>query len=145
MRNKKAQGLSTNTIILLILGIMVLVFLIIGFSVGFGKLAPFLSKNNVDSIATSCEISCNTGATASFAFCFQVRDLKADDVELNKVTCNYLAEKQTKYGIEQCPAISCNAVFVDLLDGESLEGKCADNLGKTVQVLVGDTLESVDC
>ncbi len=138
--NKKAQGLSTNTIILLILGVIVLIVLVLGFTVGWGKIAPFLSGDNVDAIANSCEVSCST--TSTFGFCFQSRDLKAGDTELKGVTCNYLAETQSKYGVSNCPAVTCEVSIVD-----SLENICdnPENQGKTFQALVGNTLESVDC
>ena len=138
MINKKGQGLSTTTIILLILGILVLVFLIIGFTTGFGKLAPFLSKNNAGSISTACEISCNTGE--KFGFCSESRDLSADGVKIDDVTCNYLAEKESKYGIELCPEISCDEDPAD-----SKEEVCgdSDNAGKTFQVVIDNALKII--
>ena len=54
--DKKGQELSTTTVILLILAVLVLVFLILGFSVGWSKINPFLSKSNVDSISDACNI-----------------------------------------------------------------------------------------
>lgn len=142
--SKKGQGMSTNAIILIILGIVVLVVLILGFTVGFGKIAPFLSGNNVDNIVTACSASCATAST--YDFCFAKRDLKSDDSELNSVTCNYLSKEQTKYGIEACAQISCgDVVFVQANSVEELQGFCENNSGKTVQSLIEDTLESVDC
>lgn len=143
--NKRGQEMSTTTIILLVLGVLILVILILGFTIGWSKFAPFLSKNNVNTIVNSCGTSCSTGD--SFAFCFNVKDLNADDVKLKSVTCNYLAQKQAKYGIKECSAISCDVTYVDLKAGEKLQDKCKDtaNAGKTIQALVGDTLQSVDC
>ena len=137
--NKRGQGLSTNTVILLILGIFVLVFLILGFTIGWGKIVPFLSKNNVDSVVNSCDVSCSTAS--KYGFCSQPRDLKTDDGELKDVTCNYLAKKQKAYGVEQCLSFSCDVVLLDTMPKDP----CSGNEGKTVQVLVDNVLNSTLC
>ena len=54
MKNKKAQEFSTNTIILIILGIVVLVVLIIGFSFGWEKVAPWLSQDKFTIYEQEC-------------------------------------------------------------------------------------------
>ena len=90
--NKKGQELSTTTIILLILAVLVLVFLILGFSVGWSKINPFLSKSNVDSISDACNIACSTNQ--NYAFCSQPRDLRAEDAKLKEVNCNFYLEIQ---------------------------------------------------
>jgi len=56
--DKRGQGLSTNAIILIILGVVVLAVLIIGFTMGWDTIAPWLSKDNVQNIVTSCETAC---------------------------------------------------------------------------------------
>ena len=64
MKNKKAQGLSTNAIVLIILGIIFLVVLIIGFSFGWEKIAPWLPQDEFNIIKDECrnetkiEITC---------------------------------------------------------------------------------------
>lgn len=102
MLNKKGQGMSTNTIILLILGLAVLIVLILGFTMGWSKLAPFLSSSNVDTIATACETSCSLGST--YDYCTAPRVLK--DVEGNeiKASCAVLAGESSlnQYGIKSC-------------------------------------------
>ena len=145
INNKRGQGLSTSTTILLILGVVILVVLILGFTMGWNKVAPWISKNNVDSVMNSCEIACSQNSI--YGYCSWARDLKLEDKKkIEGVTCNFLAEKQTQYGIEKCPEIVCeDIVFVELASGEKLEDKCTDNKGKTVQALIGDTLESYSC
>ena len=44
--NKKGQGLSINAIILIVLGIVVLVFLILGFALGWGNLRDKVFSSN---------------------------------------------------------------------------------------------------
>jgi len=121
MKNKRGQELSTNTIILVILGIIVLVILVLGFTLGWNKVFPFIfSTNNVETIKTSCAAACATNN--EYAYCSQERTLKAEDLPAGpdgkvpkevKNTCNFFANDPNgdgylKYGIEKCPAISCN-------------------------------------
>ncbi len=111
MQNKRGQGMSTNTIILLILGIVVLVVLILGFTMGWSKIAPWISSNNVDTIVTACEASCTIGS--QYDFCTFERDLKADDlpgdVKSVKNTCQFFATEEGYgvYGISECAGIVC--------------------------------------
>jgi len=101
--NKRGQGLSVNAIILIVLGVVVLAVLVVGFTVGWQKILPFVSTNNVDTLVTTCGIACSTNS--QFGFCINKRDLKAGDVSIKDVTCNYLAEEQKKYGVASCGSI----------------------------------------
>ena len=58
--------MSTTTIILLILGVIVLVVLILGFTIGWNKIVPWISSNNVNTIVTSCDAACATGDKYGF-------------------------------------------------------------------------------
>jgi hypothetical protein len=97
---KRGQGLSTNSIILLILGIVVLVMLIAGFTMGWGKIAPWISKNNVDTIVKSCASSCSTNS--AYDYCVMERELK--DEKANKViaSCYALSLSHSDYKIGKC-------------------------------------------
>ena len=103
--NKRGQGLSVNAIILIVLGVVVLAVLIFGFTVGFGKILPFISSgNNVDTIVNSCDTACATNSV--YGFCTQERTLKAEDLpEDLKETCYKLSTDHTKYGIDGCSAL----------------------------------------
>jgi hypothetical protein len=103
-KGKRGQGLSTNAIILIVLGVVVLAVLIIGFTMGWKNIAPWLSSNNVDTIVSQCKTSCTTNS--EYNYCSQKRELKAEET-LEDVTCFYLSEKQTKYGVDKCPSIEC--------------------------------------
>jgi len=106
MLDKRGQGLSTNAIILIILGVIILVLLIVGFTVGWDKIAPFLKTNNVENIKTSCGVACTTGST--YEFCTQNRTLKAEGVRLEDKTCFELNNTAyPEYGIEACSSITC--------------------------------------
>lgn len=142
----KGQGLSVNAIILIVLGIVVLVVLILGFTMGWEKIAPWISGNNVENIVTACNVACNT--QSQYDFCTAPRDLKADDAELKDVTCYYLAKKQTKYGINSCAGIPCSNVVLSDTPAQNVDSiNCDDNAGKTVYALSSDgkTLLSKDC
>ena len=103
IENKRGQGLSTNAIILIILGVIVLVVLVIGFTMGWDKIAPWISTDNVDTIKTQCEVACSTNSV--YDYCTKTRDLKAGEVEEIDKTCKDLSE--LSYGIGACSSIIC--------------------------------------
>ncbi len=146
-KNRKAQELSTTTVILLILAVLVLVFLILGFSVGWSKINPFLSKSNVDSISDACNIACSTNQ--NYAFCSQPRDLKAEDSKLKGVTCNFLSGNsvlKTKYNLAECASISCNQVLSSATTEDSAKTDCSEKTaGTIIQYLEGETLKTYTC
>jgi len=128
INNKRGQGLSTNAIILIILGVVILVVMILGFMMGWGQLRDRLFKsNNVDTIAKACETACTTNS--KYEFCSEKRELKAENVKLKDVTCYYLSEKQVSYGIVPCNSITCDVVFD--------QAECA--LGKFLQTFDSNT------
>ena len=145
--NKRGQELSTTTVILLILAVLVLVFLILGFSVGWSKINPFLSKSNVDSISDACNIACSTNQ--NYAFCSQPRDLRAEDDKLKGVTCNFLSGNQnlkTKYSVTECPTIACNQILSSATTEGGAKSDCAEkSIGDVVQYLEADMLKTYVC
>ncbi len=109
MQNKRGQELSTSTIILIILGLAVLVILVIGFTVGWQKILPWLSSNNVDTIVNQCQAACTTAN--AYGFCGMNRTLKADDLPGgNKEaigTCFTFSNDTAydMYGVGECPSL----------------------------------------
>jgi hypothetical protein len=110
MENKRGQGLSTNTIILLILGLVILVVLILGFTLGWNKIFPFLSGNNVQAIVNDCEMACAT--QAKYDFCSSLRILNDGTTKIPNVNCYELStnEDYAIYGIKPCPALASECV-----------------------------------
>ncbi|MEK6898036.1 MAG: hypothetical protein AABX28_01615 [Nanoarchaeota archaeon] len=102
--DKKGQELSTNTIILIILGLVVMALLIFGFIIGWDKVLPFIQTNNVKSIVSACQAACAT--QSQYDFCTVKRELKAETV-IKEVTCNELATNPTYtvYGVNKCPSL----------------------------------------
>jgi len=122
--DKKAQGLSTNTIILIILGIVVLVVLILGFTMGWANIAGWITpSNNVQSLVDKCTISCNTNQ--KFSYCFEKKDLKSEDENIKDTTCYILSTQRSLYGVGSCPSIDCGIFETedDALNSCSSEGE----------------------
>jgi hypothetical protein len=126
MLNKRGQGLSTTAIILIILGVIILVVLIIGFTMGWENIAFWVPSDNVDTISSQCSIACTTQST--YDFCTRTRELKASDLPLEdgtrpkKVTksCNDLAHlinaDNVTYGIEDCPGLCLTEIYIWVVD-----------------------------
>jgi len=129
--NKRGQGLSTNAIILIILGVVVLVVLIAGFSIGWGALKDRLigTKSNVDTISQACVTACSTNSV--YDYCNMKRELRDEDGKaLKNVTCYYLSENMPKYGIAKCSSVDCASIV-------QLEKSCAaatTDKGKVSQI-----------
>jgi hypothetical protein len=113
MLNKRGQGLSTNAIVLIVLGVVVLVILIIGFTIGWGNIAPWLSSDNVDTIVNQCDAACST--TSKYDFCTKERTLRAEKEEID-TTCAIFSvvEMYSKYGVSSCPSIDCGLACGDI-------------------------------
>ncbi|MGY4884677.1 MAG: hypothetical protein ACP5NZ_03830 [Nanobdellota archaeon] len=111
MINKKAQGMSISTIILLILGLVILVVLILGFTIGWKNMIPWLGGgNNLATVQQACTLACSKNS--QYDFCTVMRDVRDGDRDEFKATCNDLATKPTytsrQYGISACPGL-CTA------------------------------------
>ena len=110
MQNKRGQGLSTNAIILIVLGIFVLAILILGFTLGWGKLAPWINKPNVGDVVTSCNIACST--SNQYDFCSVNKTVKDGSNDEFEDTCfnlwNDTKYKDRNYGIQECPPVVCS-------------------------------------
>lgn len=115
-KNRRGQGLSVNAIILIVIGVIVLVILVLGFTIGWNKLLPLVASNNVQAIKTTCILACSTGN--EFDFCTQERTLRADGLPMGidgkvpkevQSTCNFFsaALDYEKFGIEACSSITC--------------------------------------
>jgi len=111
MISKRGQGLSTNAIVLIILAVVVLAVLVIGFTMGWDRLAPWLSTSNVDTIVTQCSVACATNAVNDY--CVTERTLKTSDLPDNQKsvqgTCKLFATNPafSLLNIEDCSASLC--------------------------------------
>lgn len=113
--NKRGQELSTNAIVLIILAVVVLVILIFGFTLGWNRIAPWISSGNVDTIVNQCGVACNT--KSAYGFCGEEVELKASDLpggdRVKKGTCYFFSKNKdyVKYGILSCPSIDCSPLL----------------------------------
>lgn len=114
LKNVKGQGLSTNAIILIILGVVVLAVLIVGFFFGWQTLLPWIQQDNVDTIISQCQVACTIGNT--YAFCGQERTLKAGGEEVPAITCYELSKPDSGYeiyGIDPCPQLQAECAALE--------------------------------
>ena len=116
MESKKAQNLSITTIILIILGVVVLVVLIIGFTKGWGSVKGFFTgggESDFQQVSSQCSIACATMDEISWC--------KERTLEGDSENCKFFANKYTS--IEGCPAMpEC------LTDTEAK--KCVEQIGE---------------
>jgi len=97
---KKASEVTIGTIIFIILGLIVLVILIYGFSTGWTNLWEKITgitggEENVQTIVQSCEIACAT--QSMYDYCTKVRTIRFKESEISYTitgTCNDLEEKK---------------------------------------------------
>lgn len=134
-KGKKGSELTLSTIIIIVLGIAVLVFLIFGFATGWtnlwNKITAYGGGNaNVDTIKQACILACSQNAVSTY--CATPQTVKFDDKTTLKGSCRNL--EGTKANIEPCP-ISCTTedlykqTCADLGGAPWQEKACAE--GKT--------------
>ena len=130
MNNKKGAQLAIGTIIMIILGLVVLVVVIYGFTVGWGNVTDKLfgitgGDVNVQSVIQSCELSCSIGS--SYDFCTRERDVVFEEGgDSEKMTCRTLSFKGI--GLDTCDKVSCPGgghICIDRWGGEIVSrGDC---------------------
>lgn len=107
MMNKKGQELSTNTIIMIILGLVVLVVLILGFTMGWDRFLPFISSNNIENLQTVCGSACATNN--EYNYCTSPKEVNDGVNDKFTSTCFNLSTQfpERNYGIDACSGITC--------------------------------------
>lgn len=120
--NKKGQELTLGTIILIVLGVLVLIFLIYGFSSGWSnlwkKIAGVEGKTNVDDIRSACELACSRGEASKYSYCQENRSVILSDnykgtwncksLETQQVFCKSEGDcKSEVVLLNKCSEISC--------------------------------------
>jgi hypothetical protein len=99
---KKRGDVTIGTLVSIVLAIVVIAFLVYGFSAGWsnlwGKIQGFGGgESNVDDIALACSLACQQNS--QYNYCEMERELITDDGKQGKVTCNLI---KGDYGIEDC-------------------------------------------
>ena len=144
---KRGQGLSVTTLILIVIGVLILVILILGFTIGWAKIFPFISPpNNVADVANKCRLACST--EAKFDYCSQTRDLSIEEgVTLGgkketkiEATCNDLSAIEA-LGIEGCSSLGCGAYSEERFakaECESIKGDIDEGSDRKIEYTGGD-------
>jgi len=106
--NKRGQGLSTNTIILIILGVLILVILILAFTGVFGDMGKYFKpSNNVKDIVNSCASQCSL--KDRYDFCNVNKTLKTEDAKYIGTCYTFsLSDEFKPVGVEPCAAVDCS-------------------------------------
>jgi hypothetical protein len=105
-RNKKAQDLSISTIILIILGVVVLVVLILGFTQGWNTVKVWFTgggTSEFQQISSQCSVAC--AANDQTSWCTE-RTITINDTASETATCEWFSAKYS--AIDECSAmITC--------------------------------------
>jgi len=145
MLRKRGQGLTTGTLLLIVLGIIVLVFLVYGFSVGWGNMFDRIinfggGNSNAATLASACQVACQ--AQDSYGYNQQRRELKLDNKVKLDVTCEMLESART-FTEEGCYMFS--GIVASLISGvveddcKALwDGECKVNGNSQIDVLQAD-------
>jgi len=126
MKDKKGLEIAIGTLVVIILAVLVLAFLIFGFTMGFGnirdKLFPFFSsKVNVDDVVRSCELACTS--QSKYDYCDKLREVTFVDngEKQSGITCLNLEETTDPISINGCKDSSGTDVVIN---GDLTLAKC---------------------
>lgn len=107
--NTRGQDLSIGTLILIVLGIVVLVLLILGFSMGwqdlFTKINIFSGGSNLESVAQACNLAAESQATITY--CEDFKKVK-DNGKTVYVNCEH-----SKIASSLRSTLSCSTPLAD--------------------------------
>lgn len=107
---KRGQGLSTNAIILIILGVVILAILIVGFAQGWNLFKEKINtEDNVNTIVQQCQTAC--ASSNIYDYCSRQLTLVAPDLpgDVKEVSrnCSYFATSADyqQYGVPLCGSL----------------------------------------
>jgi len=104
---KRGQGLSMSTLILIIIGVVILVVLIFGVTSGFGGIRGWLAPSgNVDKVVSECRAAC--ASNFEYGFCEEKRDVVFEDEKEVSFTCFTLWYLFWELGFERCEDVRCD-------------------------------------
>lgn len=131
MENRRGQGLSITTIVIIILAIVVLVFLVYGFSVGWNNLFDRVENigggaENVASIVQACSLACSTNS--QFDYCSVRREVTFGDDRDGTYNCKALEGMGVGLNCDTDPNTGCKEIKEPTKD--------EDNTGDTGQTYV---------
>jgi len=113
MKSKKGAEMTIGTIVIIIIALIVLVFLIVGFTMGWGNLTDKIKAligggSNVQTVVQGCQLACSS--SSAFDYCSKQRDVRFDDEAKDdlklKYTCYQMEAKNV--GLDACRGIDCS-------------------------------------
>ena len=134
MKEKKGD-MTIGTLIAIILGLVVLVLLIVGFTGGWNNFMDKLNifgggKSTLSDVEAACSLACSTGSKVDY--CSIKQNLQEGGYSV-KMTCNeleerkgsiYLGGEKITLGIEPCSAVDCG--IDDPLTNKKLNEYCEE-------------------
>ncbi len=85
--NKRGQELSIGTLVLIVLGIIVLVLLVLGFSIGWENLFSKIgitTGSDLSAMVASCKVAVAADSKVDFCAC---KNVKLSDGQPRKINC----------------------------------------------------------
>jgi|ETN02SMinimDraft_4_1059925.scaffolds.fasta_scaffold78742_2 hypothetical protein len=129
IKGKRGQELSVGTIILIVLGIAILVFLIWGFSVGWGNFFERISAftgggSNVDTLIQACTLSCSS--QSQYDFCTLQRTVNLGNGIKGKASCVQMANSASITTLKDSSGAVANEDDAKISGIESCPGLCSN-------------------
>ena len=110
-KNKRGQEMSISTLLLLVLGVIVLVVIVIGFTQGWNYFAGIFGGDTLpgdyEKIAQSCKLSQDSGLITSY--CTEFKQITINKAK-EYANCANFKERGLISFVSETQAIACNPV-----------------------------------
>jgi len=173
MQNKRGQGLEVSTLILIVLGVIILVLLVLGFSMGWGnlweKVNIFQGGSSIESVIQGCKVAVSSASTYTYCSDFKkitvngkIEYVNCEDTRVNSglasklscsdsagaiaTECNSLYDSAPMSGNKKdCSALaSVNGNPCATLNNDMIT-KCTSTIGKCQDYVISGTTKANLC
>ncbi|MEM4259164.1 MAG: hypothetical protein QXS38_00155 [Candidatus Pacearchaeota archaeon] len=120
MANKKGQEMSVATLVLVVIGIVILVLLILGFSMGWQNLWNKINilgpSSDISTVIQSCQLAASSGD--KYAYCSEFKQVKISgetvylNCQSNQVDTSLSSRLDCPKSIEDNAKAFCNSTAV---------------------------------